>query len=104
MPTNEPWPHRLERVRRGFGWSYRQLGEVFGVSSSSAYYWCKGESRIPPAAYSNIALLEKVLEQKRLEEVNELGEKLVGAGIAFLGAWAISEIFGSGDEEEEETT
>lgn len=101
MPdTEEPWANRLEQVRRGFGWSYRELGEVFGVSSSSAYYWCTGESRVPPAARSDIVLLEKVLEQQGLEETDRLGKKLVKVGIAALGAWAINEIFGPEDEEE----
>lgn len=113
---NPDW-RRLDLARYRLGWSYADLGAYFGVSNSTAYYWCKGTTPMPFHVHGNIPYLEVAADnfeaqvqalqqaqeeqraQQQQQQLQQLGEQLLKLGAVAGLAWLVAKVFKQGDVE-----
>ena len=106
---NPDW-RRLDLARYRLGWSYADLGAYFGVSSSTAYYWCKGMTPMPFHASGSISYLEAAADtfeakvqaeqqaqaqqkaQQQRQDLKRLGNELLKLGAVGGLVWLANKV------------
>ena len=111
---NPDW-RRLDLARYRLGWSYADLGAYFGVSNSTAYYWCKGVTPVPFHACGNLPYLEAAADhfeaqvqaqqqaqqqaraqqqaQQQRQQMDQLGDQLLKLGAVAGLVWLATKMF-----------
>ncbi len=107
---NPDW-RRLDLARYRLGWSNADLGAYFGVSNSTAYYWCKGLTPVPFHARGNIPYLEAAADnfeaqvqaqqqaraqqqaQQQRQQMDQLGDQLLKLGAVAGLVWLATKMF-----------